>query len=283
MCDTLTKLFSTADIATAMGVSESSVKRWIDTGTLRAEKTPGGHRRVALTDFYNFLRATGKKLVSAEAIGLPESAEVGPKSLLEVCRTSLQIGDAFTFESALQILRLTEPNAAAFLDKTVFPAFKAVRATCNHPSEECLVLHRAIGVTKAALKSTMTPPVEALPSGSPRVVLADIGYEVDGIPTLFAEAAVWDMAQCLQLGTCVPSAVIEGALDGFNASVLWLSASGAARRNAINADFQSILTRASQRQIKVVVFGDAVPKVLPVNVTRVTTFGEFRGFVAALT
>ncbi len=282
MCDTLTKLFSTADIAAAMGVGKSSVKRWIDAGTLRAEKTPGGHRRVTLTDFYNFLRATGKKLVAPAAVGLPGLVEVEGKSPFEVCQASLQIGDAFTFESALQLLRLSEPNTASALDKTVYPAFKAVRAICHHPSEECLVLHRAIAVAQAALKITMAPLSETVPPEGPRVVFADIGYEVDGLPTLFAEAAVWDQAQCLQLGTSVPATVIEGALDAFNASVLWLSASGPARRSAINADFQSILTRASHRHTKVVVFGDAVPRVLPVPVIRITSFGEFRGFVAAL-
>jgi excisionase family DNA binding protein len=282
MCDTLTKLFSTADIAAAMGVGESSVKRWIDAGTLRAEKTPGGHRRVALTDFYNFLRATGKKLVAPEVVGLPGQVEVESNSPFEVCQASLQIGDAFTFESALQLLRLSEHSAAAAFDKTVYPAFKAVRDTCRHPSEECLVLHRAVAVTQAAIKTTMSPLSDTLSTETPRVVFADIGYDVDGLPTLFAEASVWDQAQCLQLGTSVPATVIEGALDAFNASVLWLSASGPAKRSTLNADFQSILTRASQRQTKVVVFGDAVPRVLPVPVTRVASFGEFRGFVAAL-
>ena len=128
----------------------------------------------------------------------------------------------------------------------------------------------------------MLPGDGMVSDDSPRVVLADIGYEVDGIPALFAEASVWDKTRCLQLGINAPAKVVEGALDGFNADVLWLSASGPSRRSAVNADFQSILLKASQAKVKVVVFGDAVPKTLARAATHVSSFGEFRGFVSAL-
>jgi excisionase family DNA binding protein len=282
MCDTLTKLFSTAEIAAAMGVGESSIKRWIDAGTLAAEKTPGGHRRVALTDFYNFLRATGKKLVAPEAVGLHSGPAFGTKTPMEVCQTSLRTGDAFTFESALRLLRLSEPTVASILDNTVYTAFRAVRATCLHPSEECLILHRAISIAQSSLRITMAPTETTLSENSPRIVLADVGYEVDGIPTFFAEAAVWDQANCLQLGTNVPSKVVEGAIETFEADVLWLSASGPGRRSAISNDFQTILKKANRSGVKVVVFGDAVPRLGEISATHATSFSEFRGFIAAL-
>ena len=36
--------------AALIGVSESTLKRWVDAGHIRAEKTAGGHRRIAATD-----------------------------------------------------------------------------------------------------------------------------------------------------------------------------------------------------------------------------------------
>jgi hypothetical protein len=266
-----------------MDVGESSVKRWIDAGTLTAEKTPGGHRRVALADLYTFLRATGKKLVAPEAVGLRAVGSSGAtKNPVDVCQSSLQTGDAFAFESALQLLRLSEPTPASILDKVVYPAFLALRATCQHPSEECMILHRAISMVQAAMRITMAPGEPALTQASPRVVLADIGYEVDGIPAFLAEASVWDKAHCLQLGTNVPATVIEGAIESFAADVLWLSASGPGMQRGINSHFQSILSKASEHNVKVVVFGDAVPRKLGGATTWITSFGEFRGFVVAL-
>ena len=38
--------YSTADIAKRLGISPQTVQRWVDSGRLKAWKTPGGHRRI---------------------------------------------------------------------------------------------------------------------------------------------------------------------------------------------------------------------------------------------
>ncbi len=283
MCESLQKHLSTADVAAAMGVGESSVKRWIDSGKLAAEKTPGGHRRVGLAELYVFMRDSGRKLVDPSAVGLREHSggDTG-KDAIEICQKSLQLGDSFTLESALQIQRIAEETPAAILDKTLYPAFQRLRAMCQHPSEECMVLHRAILILQAALRATMTPSKQNFGAKIPRIVLADIGYEVDGIPSLLAEAAVWDQSHCLQLGSNVPTKVIEGALEGFAADVLWISASGPANKRKLKIDWQIIIEKAEGLKVKLVAFGDALPRTPDFSGTRVTSFGEFRGFISAL-
>ena len=39
-------LLSPKELADAIGVSESSIKRWVDNGEIQATKTSGGHRRI---------------------------------------------------------------------------------------------------------------------------------------------------------------------------------------------------------------------------------------------
>ncbi len=48
--------YSTFDVAAMLEVDPGSVANWIDSGKLRAHRTPGGHRRVALEDLLEFLR-----------------------------------------------------------------------------------------------------------------------------------------------------------------------------------------------------------------------------------
>jgi excisionase family DNA binding protein len=48
--------FSPPELARLLGVNESTVKRWIDKGFLKASKTPGGHRRITKKDVQTFLK-----------------------------------------------------------------------------------------------------------------------------------------------------------------------------------------------------------------------------------
>jgi len=47
---------STVTIAKLLGVAVASISKWIDSGQLKAGRTPGGHRRVAREDLIAFLR-----------------------------------------------------------------------------------------------------------------------------------------------------------------------------------------------------------------------------------
>ncbi|HET6427311.1 MAG TPA: response regulator [Phycisphaerae bacterium] len=47
---------STFDVASMLEVDPGSVANWIDSGLLKAHRTPGGHRRVAASDLLDFLR-----------------------------------------------------------------------------------------------------------------------------------------------------------------------------------------------------------------------------------
>ncbi|OYT72880.1 MAG: hypothetical protein CFK52_03505 [Chloracidobacterium sp. CP2_5A] len=53
------RTYSTAEVARMWAVSESSVKRWSDSGALACVRTPGGHRRFTMQALLDFQRAGG--------------------------------------------------------------------------------------------------------------------------------------------------------------------------------------------------------------------------------
>lgn len=65
--------FTPKQVAVALQVSESSVKRWCDQGAIRTDRTLGGHRRIPLQFLLEFLETTNRRLVEPSAIGLDPS------------------------------------------------------------------------------------------------------------------------------------------------------------------------------------------------------------------
>src|SRR5688572_32988244 len=63
-------LVSPRDIANAIGASESSLRRWIDSGEIRISRTAGGHRRILLADAVAFIRKMGATVIRPQALGL---------------------------------------------------------------------------------------------------------------------------------------------------------------------------------------------------------------------
>lgn len=57
-------------VASALRVSESSVKRWCDRGDIRTDRTLGGHRRIPLGFLLEFLETSNRRILDPVAIGL---------------------------------------------------------------------------------------------------------------------------------------------------------------------------------------------------------------------
>jgi excisionase family DNA binding protein len=53
------RIYSTRELAQVWNVSESTVKRWSDSGELRCYRTPGGHRKFHLQDICNYQKSRG--------------------------------------------------------------------------------------------------------------------------------------------------------------------------------------------------------------------------------
>lgn len=69
---------SPRNLAAAVDVSESSLKRWADDGLLEVSRTAGGHRRIPVSEAIRFVRERQLRLVNPSLLGLPDLGVVDP-------------------------------------------------------------------------------------------------------------------------------------------------------------------------------------------------------------
>ncbi len=124
-------------VAKAIGVSESSMKRWCDRGLIPFEKTVGGHRRISRHSVFEFIRNGTHQLVNSEALGLPPGIRSGRRELADMrvdFDDSLMAGDADRAARVVMEVWLGGHSVAEIGDRLVTPAFQ--RFLVNWKCEE---------------------------------------------------------------------------------------------------------------------------------------------------
>lgn len=263
MVKTLT--FTPKDLARAVAASESSIKRWIDQGKLPASKTAGGHRRIALADAFRFIRETGQQLVDPSALGLTSAEAIdftNAESVRSEYLRALETGQEPITTSLVSHLHLLDKRIADICDDPMHASFLDIRSRCSHPSEECVVLHRSFANTIRA-GQRLRDLEEVPPVDGEKALLADIGYEIDGLPTHLAEVVLTSLGmRCTQMGANVPGEVLTGAITRVRPALLWISASGAQKvdRSHVRRTISEALQLAALQHCRVVLMGDAIPR-----------------------
>ena len=222
-------------VAEAIGVSESSLKRWADDGRIVVHRTVGGHRRMHHAEVFQFIRTAGLKVVRPDLLGLPPEADVSSpagRALEPGNRLSelLCEGHAFGVHALLLNLYLDGASIAELCDGPICEAMHGF-GTLWHDEPERGITTEHLAMTTlvqgiGSLRAAVTPDCHGAENRSKRPLA--LGCAPSGDPFLLPSMlAAWVLAEAgccdLNLGPETPLDALVDAVEHHKPVVTWIA------------------------------------------------------------
>lgn len=214
--------FSPRDLAQALGVSESSVRRWVDRGEIPSLRTEGGHRRIELASAVSYIRKKGLRVAEPELLGLRQGLR-GSSSAPDALHAALEAGQEGQAWDIVVQLFLDGTRVAQIGDEWIRPAMQRIGELWTGGEAGILIEHRATGICSSILSRMQTLFAEptgpiavgGAPSGDPYTLPSKLS-------SLVLRAAGF---QAVDLGPSTPLNVLAEAARELEARLVWLSVS----------------------------------------------------------
>jgi MerR family transcriptional regulator, light-induced transcriptional regulator len=273
---------STAQVAEALGVSVTTVKRWVDEGILPAQKTPGGHRKLLLAEVVRVTREGDLPHLDLARLGLaaPDREPLDPAALSARLLAALRQGDGGAARALVQEAHGAGLPAETLADAVVAPAMAQLGHEWEKGRLDVLHEHRGTQLCAAALY-VLKAALEAN-AGEGRPVAVGGGPEGDPylLANLLAELVLLEAGwEAINLGPNTPLASFRKALEEFRPRLLWLSVSSLAGSGFL-AGYPDLYRHAGRLGSAVAVGGRGLTETVRAGMPY-TTFGDGMTHLAA--
>lgn len=270
------RLMSTGDVAEVLGVSEATVKRWADAGTLSCIRTPGGHRKFRLRDIAMHLASR-----RGSGSGSKPSSGDGDGDVEEMV-SALLVGDIEKVMGAIAAARLQRSSIASIVDDVLHPAFDRVKQACGAGRCETFHLHIAVN-SLIEVAARQRPTLRVPGSTRGRVVTAPLPGESYDVLARFASlVAVEGGFDAHVLGAGLPPGSVSRAAEDLGASWILLVGDVSEGAPGLREYVERILSGTERSHARVVCVGSSVSRVtgLPEDVLTVRDLREAEGLLA---
>ncbi len=215
-------------VANAIDVSESSVKRWCDKGIIPTQYTAGGHRRIPLSGLLKFLRKQQYQIARPELLGLPSNTGQSPRIIdraVESLTTALIDGHEDDARRVLINLYLAKHSICSICDQVIAPAFEKIGRLWECGSAEVFQERQGCEFTLRLLHELLglvtVPATE-----SPKAIGAAPEGDQYNLATTMAELVLRDAGwNAKSLGDNLPLSSLGEAIKGHRPRLFWLSCS----------------------------------------------------------
>lgn len=219
---------TTRQVAEALSVSESSVKRWCNQGVIPTVRTVGGHRRIPLSGFMHFLNQTNRQIVVPLGSSTRHGHSVSERSLEDLKRRftdALVAGDERACREAVVEFYARTESFALLADEFIAETFHQLGDQWDCGDIEVYQERRGCEVCSRVLHEfrRLLPEV---PDNAPLAMGGTPEGDYYSIPTQLAELVVRECSwRAMNLGSNLPLSTIAAAVAEHQPRMLWLSVS----------------------------------------------------------
>lgn len=276
------------DLALAVGASESSLKRWVDEGSIVASRTSGGHRRIALAEAVRFIRESRLHVVRPALLGLedlPPLVPAGEPPTTESLTNAMCAGASHEVHAMLVSAFLGGASVASLCDGPVRGALATVGELWRHGPDGIALEHQAVDACSQAL-ATMRQTLPGLRADAPVAIGGAIGGDPYLLPSLGASIVLQEVGyRAINLGPDLPCEALLRGIDRHRPVLVWRSTSIASEARDVRREIDALEPVLAVARAELVVGGRGLSPALAPRGERVHAFGsmaELAGFARGL-
>jgi MerR family transcriptional regulator, light-induced transcriptional regulator len=219
---------SPKQLARALRVSESSIKRWCDQGVIATMRTAGGHRRIAMPAVIDFLQRHQYRVVDPEMLGMPVTSGATEKVLdraQPAFREAALHGDEQQARAVVLDLFVANQDLPAILDDVIAKSLHEIGDLWSRGSADIYQERRACEISLRIIHEirqvipVAPPPLGLAIGGTPET---DIYHVPNAMVDLILRQAGWDTHN---LGVGLPFDTLRSAIAHHRPRLFWMSVS----------------------------------------------------------
>lgn len=253
------RYLSTREASKALGVSVSTVKRWVDDGILPAHKTAGGHRKLVLTDIIRLGRSGQLPQLDVrrlELLGPSESASDQSK-LRDRISKDLAAGDAAALRATILSAYQSGVPLHQLIDDSVIPGLEGLASQCS-PGQSHRPM-RAAQAFRASLYELKSVLETRACRDCPVAVTGACVGNTDAVYPLLAQLVLLDDAwEPINLGPGTPISSFRDAVTEIRPRLLCLTFAQPIEDETLIEDYNNLYQHAASQEVAVVLHGPAL-------------------------